>query len=332
MIKGKYDIDELTSEMLDGSISEDDMTTLKTLCREEDVRSYVKQICDIWYSSDIVMDKTSFDAKKSFAHLKSRIKEDQNKHQHAWLITMWNRIAVAAAVVLIVVLGGTFLFTNKQNMNFCETSSEYVKVSSDGLKKMNLPDGTQVVLNSGSCISYAKDMTHTGRKVTLSGEGYFKVKHDASAPFSVKTTDFTVNDLGTEFFFSNYNEDSEATVYLLSGAVTLHAENGKFHDITLHPGQAVVFDKKNGHLKILDNKYYNTDFSEMTFDNTRLCDIANNLSRNYKVRIEVASGVANSRFSGKYNKSTSTLDQILQTMSLTNHVKYKKGEGKYFLY
>ena len=51
---------------------------------------------------------------------------------------------------------------------------------------LTLSDGTKVWLNSSSSLSYPVAFTGGQRKVTLSGEGYFEVRHDAKNPFSVQ--------------------------------------------------------------------------------------------------------------------------------------------------
>ena len=48
-----------------------------------------------------------------------------------------------------------------------------------------LPDGSTVILNAGSFLSYRNDYNSSNRNVTLKGEAYFRVERNESVPFIV---------------------------------------------------------------------------------------------------------------------------------------------------
>ncbi|GLC27620.1 FecR family protein [Roseisolibacter agri] len=64
---------------------------------------------------------------------------------------------------------------------------------------LQLPDGTRVVLAPGSRLTVAAGYGAGTRDVTLEGEGWFSVRHDAVRPFRVRAGGAQVVDLGTEF-------------------------------------------------------------------------------------------------------------------------------------
>jgi ferric-dicitrate binding protein FerR (iron transport regulator) len=75
-----------------------------------------------------------------------------------------------------------------------------VMVKDGSRKKVSLPDGSEVWLNGGSRLIYSKGLGHcNAREVTLSGEGYFKVKHYEDCPFIIHTDYLDIKDLGTVF-------------------------------------------------------------------------------------------------------------------------------------
>lgn len=105
--------------------------------------------------------------------------------------------------------------------------------------KVTLSDGTEVWLNSGSRLSYPTRFEGSSRVVTLSGEAYFKVRHDKRRPFIVKAGDVTVRDIGTEFNVNCY-PDVPAHVTLVEGVVAVDLSDGSAR---LAPGDDAVVDK-----------------------------------------------------------------------------------------
>jgi transmembrane sensor len=103
-----------------------------------------------------------------------------------------------------------------------------------------LPDGSSVWLNAGSSVSYAPDLLKGGkREVTLTGEAYFDVKHDAAHPFIVHAGKLQIVVLGTSFNVKAYKEDAFIETTLIRGkvAITNDARPGK--PIILLPDQKV---------------------------------------------------------------------------------------------
>src|SRR5205085_10891901 len=70
--------------------------------------------------------------------------------------------------------------------------------------KLQLPDGTQVWLNSDSKITYGESFMGATREVQLSGEAYFDVVKDKEHPFIIHTQSIDLKVLGTAFNVRSY--------------------------------------------------------------------------------------------------------------------------------
>ncbi|HEV7586896.1 MAG TPA: FecR domain-containing protein, partial [Longimicrobium sp.] len=66
-------------------------------------------------------------------------------------------------------------------------------------RTVHLPDGSEVQLAPLSAIDVTSAYGKPERAVTLQGQAYFEVRHDASHPFVVRTPTAEVRDLGTTF-------------------------------------------------------------------------------------------------------------------------------------
>src|SRR5690606_20377981 len=62
-----------------------------------------------------------------------------------------------------------------------------------------LSDGSKVVLNPGSTVSFTPVFASGVREVSLEGEAFFDVAKDSLSPFVVKTSQLVTRVLGTSF-------------------------------------------------------------------------------------------------------------------------------------
>ncbi|MBN8876741.1 MAG: FecR domain-containing protein [Sphingobacteriales bacterium] len=99
---------------------------------------------------------------------------------------------------------------------------------------MTLADGTHFWLNAGSSITYPLSFTGTERKVSITGEAYFEVAHDASKPFIVSKGGTAIQVLGTHFNVNAYDDEASINVTLLEGSVKVIQGN---NNRILKPGQ-----------------------------------------------------------------------------------------------
>lgn len=131
------------------------------------------------------------------------------------------RKALKIAAILIVAL--TVAFSAAQ---FVFKPNEIIQTAAKGEKKeVLLEDGSVVVLNSNSSITYSEDF-ETTRNISLSGEAYFKVFHDKSRPFTVQTHDVKVRVLGTSFDINSYKH-MPTKVSVVTGKVEVSSPTGK---------------------------------------------------------------------------------------------------------
>ena len=174
-----------------------------------------------------------------------------------------------------------------------------VKADKGDKATIELPDGTNVVLNSASQLSYLNNFGENGRRVQLNGEAYFKVAHDEKRAFIVQVGDLEVKVLGTSFNVSAYEDAKDVTVVLLEGKVGVYAQ--KISHI-MKPGDKIEYNKATH--KITATQVHPTDYIEWTkgnmyFEKESLENIMKTLSRIYDVEIRFDSNkLPNEYFTG----------------------------------
>jgi transmembrane sensor len=77
---------------------------------------------------------------------------------------------------------------------------------------IHLPDGSTVLLNEGSELSYSQSFGNGSRTVRLNGEAYFDIKKDPMHPFIVESGKVKTRVLGTAFNVNAYGDKVVVTV------------------------------------------------------------------------------------------------------------------------
>ena len=174
-----------------------------------------------------------------------------------------------------------------------------VKADKGDKATIELPDGTNVVLNSASQLSYLNNFGENVRRVQLNGEAYFKVAHDEKRAFIVQVGDLEVKVLGTSFNVSAYEDAKDVTVVLLEGKVGVYAQ--KISHI-MKPGDKIEYNKATHKItatQVHPNDYIEWTKGNMYFEKESLENIMKTLSRIYDVEIRFDSNkLPNEYFTG----------------------------------
>ena len=158
----------------------------------------------------------------------------------------WRWIHVAATVVLVA--GFVYYLAKVSISVFQETEGKEptltVRENPKGRKTtLNLSDGSRVILNSASKISFARPFKEDHREVYLEGEAFFEVEKDENRPFRVVTQNMTTTVLGTSFNVRAYPEDLDIRVSLTTGKVTIDKLNKEANPQVLSPGEQLIYLK-----------------------------------------------------------------------------------------
>ena len=70
----------------------------------------------------------------------------------------------------------------------------------------------------------------------------------------------------------------------------------------------------------------------LAFEDMKMEKVATILSKIYGVKIHVSNSAKEKLFNGNFDVSKNGLPQILEAMSATRQIKYKKEKGIYYIY
>lgn len=333
----KEKIDNLISMYLIGDIDTQSLKTLAAWCKESSEHSlYVRNKMELWFSSGVAGNITTFDKEKAFERFKNRIEkvtieERKQRLKESSKLKFFYRVA-ATILIILLPLAGYWSGMETVKSGF---SDIVVEAPMGARTRLYLPDGTLVWLNSGSKITYSQGFGVDNRNLVLEGEGYFEVEKNDKVPFEINTKELNLTVLGTKFNFRNYAGDEEAIVNLLEGRVKLRNELIPSPDVYMTPNDKVVLFKETGRLIKSRTNVSNSNLwtkDELYFDEQLLKDIAKQLSRSFNVRIEVADSLKHQRFYGSFRIVGNSIEKILKTISSTNRIKYKYDNNRYIVY
>ncbi len=190
-------------------------------------------------------------------------------------------LRVAAVLVLTAGILGLGYLLWKQNT----IPREIVISTGPQPQSDTLPDGSIVVLNKKSSITYPTAFKGGNRPVQLKGEAFFRITPDKDKPFVVQINDVTVTVLGTSFNVKSINGKTEVIVE--TGLVKVSRAQ---QSIQLKPKEKLLVSPQDPLLNkenVTDQlyKYYRT--REFVCDNTPLWKLVDVLNEAYDTHIVI---------------------------------------------
>jgi transmembrane sensor len=167
----------------------------------------------------------------------------------------WWKIAVA---VLVVGVALGWLYQQQPTTETTLTYTDLVEQDADGLieqanntnkpQLITLSDGSSVLLQPQSKLSYPKSFAAKERKVYLLGEGFFEISKNPSKPFYVFANEVVTRVVGTSFRIKAYTNQPNVEVIVRTGKVNVSSNQlmnkSKNEEVLLLPNQGVRFVRR----------------------------------------------------------------------------------------
>jgi transmembrane sensor len=220
-----------------------------------------------------------------------------------------------AAAVLVVLVGGGFLWREIRESGAASVARTFATTVGER-RQFRLADGTEVVLGPASRL--VVDPNSDDRSVTLDGEGYFSVVHDASHPFTVKVGAVKIQDVGTTFAIQT-DDSGGVRVAVSSGSVSLGARESDGAREVLHARDRATVDA--GGLVAVERRAVSDDDlawvqGRLVFRDAPLIQVGAELYRWYGVRLRVVDpSLANLHLTASF--SGESVDRVLNVIALS---------------
>jgi transmembrane sensor len=219
---------------------------------------------------------------------------------------LYKVISIAATALVFLTVG--FLFLKSPKTEILAAKGQHTSYE--------LPDGSEVMLNADSKISFKSKKFTSKRIVGLEGEAFFKIKKGGA--FTISTQHADIRILGTSF--NVYSRENTFKASCVTGKVLI--SSGK-QNIVITPGESVEYNNN------ILNKYTDKNINNITnwrngefyFENKSLTLIFNEIERQYNVTF-VLPKTDDKYFTGSFtNKNLfDALDIVCIPMGLTYEI------------
>ncbi len=242
---------------------------------------------------------------------------------------------VAASILSLVLLGSTIWFYKKSN--YAEPFQTYVMLSGKkDIESIRLSDGTKVSLGPGSRLEYPKEFTGKKRLVFLYGQAFFNVAKNAEKPFTVKTSQFEVTALGTEFEVFSYGKKETAETILLKGKVKVDFYKTSQYEMSsciLIPNRKLSLNAQGRYLVEdinADNYTIWRNGKGLKFINEKLSVIIPRLEKWYGTNIRCNKDIAEKyRFS--FSIDNESFGEVMNIIDKISPLKVKENNNIYII-
>lgn len=326
----EQEIKQLFQSYLCGQISMEEMSRLKELVNSIDEQSLNQSLEKLWdsYAPSYSRHKPSYE--EVSANLKAMTRPTSKSFSR-----MRNIWQVAAAILLpLFLFSTTYLYFKQQSLLAAASQEYHVTVDKGERATVKLPDGTKVLLNASSSLSYPSSFAYNNRTVELEGEAYFEVTRDTEHPFIVQTEEAKIQVLGTTFNVNTTMENTFFETSLVEGKVEVIPTNSTVKSLILLPNQKIQYNRQTREWHTLDTDlWFETAWTrgDLVFLSQPLASVFKELERFYGVSVEVKGEWPKESFTGGFHE-----DDILQVLiNLQQHYSFtfrKSGSIIYLMF
>jgi len=308
-LEGKYD-------------KETELLIEKRIGESKELQEIVENIRQSKLFVNTIYKQNSIDVEEGMALVKKKIKKQKTMR----LKLVFRKYAAILFLPLIISLS----FLIYQHINDKNAKPQYVeiKAAKGSIVHLELPDNSEMWLNSDSYAKYSTDFTQN-RNIYIEGEGFFIVKHDAHSPFRVKTKSGLLTEVhGTEFNVKAYCFDETEEITLKEGLVSVIIPKNK-KPIYLEPGEMIEYDTNNMTVfKKVVHTYNKIAWKNgiLLFRDATLKEIFHTIERHFNIQILVKNEhlIKDIRYRATFKEDN--IEEILDYLSELVNLKWEMKE------
>ncbi len=250
---------------------------------------------------------------KALTEAKKRENLDNDESENSEIVPLWKRYWAVAASIIVLMGASWFVLNNKnesqqefalyqQQISEAKATNELVEVINEGQKSklVQLPDGSSIVLQKNSRLSYQKAFDAEKREVYLVGEAFFEVAKNPERPFFVYANELVTKVLGTSFTIKAFGKDQDIRVIVKTGRVSVFTQtdknatqlrnNRELTGMVLTANQQAIYQRQEIRLvkAIIDNPVILTlpiENQKFEFNATPISEVFSILEKSYGVDI-----------------------------------------------
>ena len=323
----RNDIDELIGKYLAGEASREEKDVVDEWRGEnESNQQYFNQLQTIFARAATVKSDLQFNEDAAWNKVRARLKQTNGKvvtltpeppaGSHVWGL-LWK---VAASILLVAVVG---FFAYQYTQSPDDVVVPLQVVAEKAIVKDTLPDGSEVVLNKKSQLTYAYDNKRKEHRVKLKGEAYFSMAtHDHKKDFVIDIDGGVfIRDIGTSFNVKAYPNSNTVEVVVEEGEVIFYTQTDS--GLTLRANGKGVYDRVTKTFSVDQPEANVTAYKTryFVFSGTPLAEVARQLNAVYDRKLIISEAIQGCQLTVDFDNDSldNIVDVISQTLQLKAH-------------
>ncbi len=259
------------------------------------------------------------DKNEAWAEISEQLFKKKSKKQGKIISMTWFKLAVAVSFILFF----STLFLKFYTKTITSPKGKHLSYE--------LPDGSNIVLNAESKISFHPYWWIFERAVLLEGEAFFKVKKGEK--FKIFSENGTTEILGTSF--NIYARANDYKVFCQTGKVKVSSTKLN-ESFVIYQQEIASFNHTNNIKKVQKIKADNVIYwkeNKFNFTSEPLINVFKEFERQYNVKIHVeVINISDNIYTAYFHKSSS-VENSLNLICKTFNLKFKKiGENQYKIF
>jgi ferric-dicitrate binding protein FerR (iron transport regulator) len=227
----------LLGKKVSGEINAEELKELEQLLRGSGEIAFAGELMERLWQAPLLPARADESVEYNWTAIAAGIEDKESLVRSMRTSLRWSLMAASFVLLIASGLGGYWWARHSSGEQ--TDVANMISTRPDSRSRISLPDGTTVWLNSDSKIAYNKQYGERKREITLEGEAYFDVAHNAHIPLVVHAKGLDIEVLGTAFNVTAYAQDSQVTTSLIRGAVELSAPSKPGWRVLLKPNQKV---------------------------------------------------------------------------------------------
>jgi ferric-dicitrate binding protein FerR (iron transport regulator) len=303
---------EILTDYLNEQCNEETKQRVENWINEDpEHQYYFEELKFYWECQSANLHKIEIDSEKGYRELKE-------KRAVSKRLKIRRLVQYAAAVAVLIASGLTSYIFLSPSLNQIIVENRESKE-----KRLNLPDGSSILLARGSSIEYSKNFSEKERLLKLSGEAFFNVTKDKQKPFIILTSHSKTQVVGTSFRIKEAN--SKTSIEVESGIVDFMEVNDPANKVRLVKGDMAKLMNRQQVILKGKKELQNADFKiqRLEYQNEKLISICNDLNELFNTNIRLkGEDIPHLTMTAIFEDQN--LDHILESISFSLDLEIEK--------
>lgn len=288
------------------------------------------------------------------------IKEESDNYKRKLVSIQIMKKVLQIAAIIIITFGVGF-FANK----LIPPKQDYttINVPYGAKSQIELADGSQIWINSGSKLTYPDNLNQKEVNLYLEGEAFFDIVKNKKRALNVNTSTISIKVQGTAFNVRSYEDDDDVETTLVRGSISVTGSVGTksiVKPIVLKPNQQATLIKGSQDFQVKEmgkdqdtiispkkvaektipekpslsikdkvdvNEFISWKNNQLVFKSQRFDELLMTMERWYDVDIVLEDKeLSSSIYTGAFDKET--IEQAMNALSLSLPFKYEIDKNR----